>query len=1020
MKSHTSPPRDDGVASSVVQQAFLGDVSVDGRIVKTIVGVVLFLQFVVPVIPTILHHMLFTHDTETEHSSGKVQCAADSQESMVARDPLCDCEASTPWQKMLQPDFLGTYPFQSQFRFYDVQNATCVSRAQQPYVEYAMKDSCLAEVLIRDEDSCRDAANRMLPQGSHFVWKCWEESPGKRACSSMPEDNVQPPPLVGQACNITNQRGRLEDFIQNSNLDKFENFSAGWTVDEAGSKRMHLRFADTWWLDQHANVTRRWANRESWTLSYADTGRVMLQSSAGKFLHEADGKLHVSGETGLYAEWDVTPMGHSKLFLTSYRDQRLSAGGGDKPSVSLARGLSELETWQLFDAGQGNVRLRSQGRSKWLQERDGILVLSDAVGGFWRMEAAGDENHQVLLKSSGGLYLHDDAGDVVLDAKAGPTAKWALTHAWRSPTVIHFSPQQPCSIWTRGNEEKYVDTQLKYCFALDPVHTQISTLCLALLVAIGLSSLGHTAHEAEDPSVAVKVRRGALRMATQHKVGTVKAIAALAIRFFQTMSSVGCILLLLFSLRPALALLIVLLATLPLFWMYGGSVFKQPTLLVSPPDFSLFFPQARSQAAKFHLTYLVLLQVATLAVFGYNGAVVLQTGEAHTVGSFADNVLAMLSFAKQGALAVRIVSGWSIAFAVSLLLHVNFVAMVSLFKIHPFEQSSSTAILLLLFSPLVNLFGTALMLICVVMFVVSLGVYRPFAEALADPAVSQEQVELQSTIMSLAKDLQGAAATRFNDREGTLLRTSDHAEMLEVGLWESRCTVDFPEGVQPVRFVAWTSWRVPLPAKLTSDLSLLFADIVTDTMAWSSFLRQGHVLFAGFLALASWTSTLIQLREGLLERAIVYARESHMAGIPTVGWIHLLDTEKGLEALVALIVQGYGNFFAGLTFPFDAASNSLSIFLSMVGISTYLRDNFDYEGVQQVTTTEKGDDLPHAVRVFYDPVRCFEMTGCFVLMVAQFYAFCHVASSSGVEEPDSDVAAAATLLQKVGRLHINS
>eukprot|EP00929_Paragymnodinium_shiwhaense_P011822 TRINITY_DN11812_c0_g2_i1.p1 TRINITY_DN11812_c0_g2~~TRINITY_DN11812_c0_g2_i1.p1 ORF type:complete len:1322 (-),score=164.88 TRINITY_DN11812_c0_g2_i1:362-4327(-) len=982
----SSPPRHDGVAASVVQQAWLGDVSVDGRIVRTIVCVVLFLQFVVPIVPTLVNHMLVSRDANSVHG-GNVQCKADG------KDPLCDCEDSAPWQKLLQPDFLGTNPFESQFRFYDVHNTTCKSRVQQSYVEYAMKDSCLAEVVVRDEDSCREAATRMMPQGSQFVWTCWEDSPEKRACESMPVDHVKPPAVeVGQLCNITNQHGRLTDFIHDMDFER-SNGHKSWILEEAGGQRVHLRLADGYWLDQHADMTTNSDDREGWTLNYTNNGRIMLQSSAGSFLHEVDRKLHVSGETGLSAEWDVTPRGYSEVFLTSHRNQRLSyCGIAKKTVIMLYWDLADAHSlpaecngygahdvkWELFDVGQGNFRLRSQPSRQWLQERNGSLVLSDAVGGTWRIEATDDDDGRVLLKSSGGLYLHDDLGHVVLDAKAGPTGKWALTHTWRYPTVIHFSAHQQCSIWTRGQEFQYADTRLKYCFVLDPVHTQISTLCLALLVAVVLSSLGHTAHEAEDPSIAAKVRRGAMRMATQQKVGALKATAALAVRFFQTVSSVGCILLLLFSLRPALALLVLLLATLPLFGMYGGSVFKQPTLLVSPPDFSLFFSRASSQKAKFHLMYLALLHVATVAVLGYNGALVLQTGEVHGVDSVADNFLAMLSLAKQGALAMRIVSGWSIAFSVAVFFHVNFVAMMTLFDIHAFELPSSATIMLLFFSPLVNLLGMVLVLIRVAVLASSPVMLMCGAKPLSympkcwDLVDSWDPVDLHSTIMELAKTLQEAAAKRSNDREGTLLSASDHTKMLEVGLWESSSTMNFPEGVQPTCFVDWSCWWMPLPGKLTRDLALLFADIVTDTYAWSTFLRRGHVLFAGFLALASWTSTLIQLREGSLGRAVFDARESHMAGIPTAGWIHLLDTEKGLEALVALIVQGYGNFFAGFTFPIDAASNSLSILLSMVGIATYLRDNFDYEGVPGVRSTKSEEEWScrYCLMLFVETIAC--------------------------------------------------
>merc|ERR1712039_704935 len=98
-------------------------------------------------------------------------------------------------------------------------------------------------------------------------------------------------------------------------------------------------------------------------------------------------------------------------------------------------------------------------------------------------------------------------------------------------------------------------------------------------------------------------------------------------------------------------------------------------------------------------------------------------------------------------------------------------------------------------------------------------------------------------------------------------------------------------------FITWTFNRIPTPGKLFKDFSLFLGDIFTDTYAWSVFLREGHVMFAGFLATVSWASTLIQLKSGMLEELLDYARDSAAAGVPVMGWINLMDTEKGMEAM---------------------------------------------------------------------------------------------------------------------------
>jgi hypothetical protein len=204
---------------------------------------------------------------------------------------------------------------------------------------------------------------------------------------------------------------------------------------------------------------------------------------------------------------------------------------------------------------------------------------------------------------------------------------------------------------------------------------------------------------------------------------------------------------------------------------------------------------------------------------------------------------------------------------------------------------------------------------------------------------------------SLTQEIQDAAVQRLLQAE-----RDEDAESTNILLGKSDAMA-FPKTVKPETFVNWACGCLPLPGKLGTGLAFFVADLFTDANQWGVFLRSGHYLFAGVLAVTSWTSTLTQFREGRLTNMFYDAMQSSVAGVSTHNWISLLDTEKSLEGVVQSLVQGYALCFAGLKFP-EVVMSAISLDLSFLGVATYLQESGDLEHVS-IPPTEM--DAPAAV-----------------------------------------------------------
>ena len=109
--------------------------------------------------------------------------------------------------------------------------------------------------------------------------------------------------------------------------------------------------------------------------------------------------------------------------------------------------------------------------------------------------------------------------------------------------------------------------------------------------------------------------------------------------------------------------------------------------------------------------------------------------------------------------------------------------------------------------------------------------------------------------------------------------------------------------------ICYTLYTITILRRALQNFVLFALDIITDTIAWSTFLTKGHHLFGGVLALTSWWSTLTQRRHGLWSGMVDTFNKVYTKGVMTEEFIELFDSEKGLETLFAFTVQVYAYWY---------------------------------------------------------------------------------------------------------------
>mmetsp|Transcript_142473 Transcript_142473/g.454617 ORF Transcript_142473/g.454617 Transcript_142473/m.454617 type:complete len:441 (-) Transcript_142473:46-1368(-) len=410
--------------------------------------------------------------------------------------------------------------------------------------------------------------------------------------------------------------------------------------------------------------------------------------------------------------------------------------------------------------------------------------------------------------------------------------------------------------------------------------------------------------------------------------------------------------------------------------MYGSEVLHKPTHLFAPPQFNVFSVHKVTTKAKFHMFYLTALQWAAILFVSTSGVYDPYHSDRANAIPHA-NHLAWLSLASQGSSAEDAVMMWCIVWMLNVVFYT--ITLTSMFlwstsvllfgpgKMCCFWMTMPVwslimipfalfeRILSLILSPVLHCLGyepVAWMRQGARAFYVSNAISLVLNGTSKDwcKDVRKLTADIQEVaIKRLKLEVSMAASVGLDGVQIPLKFVEDPGQMSE--------SLVFPNNIEPVAFIDWKCKVVPTPGKLLTDLALFLADVFTDTYSWSVFLRHGHVLFAGCLAAVAWASTLIQLKTGMIAGLIRHVMESKKAGVPTIQWINLLDTEKGLESMVSFIVQGYGFFFSGLTCTWDLFVNQLSIVISLLAIATYLQDNCD---LKQADAGSEATDAPAA------------------------------------------------------------
>jgi len=121
---------------------------------------------------------------------------------------------------------------------------------------------------------------------------------------------------------------------------------------------------------------------------------------------------------------------------------------------------------------------------------------------------------------------------------------------------------------------------------------------------------------------------------------------------------------------------------------------------------------------------------------------------------------------------------------------------------------------------------------------------------------------------------------------------------------------------------------------------LLILDVLLDLNTICTLLLNEHILFAGCILAATLWTLPTDVVTGTLCTLPNEFRQTLKTGVPTDGFLHFLDRERGSEALVSLFVTSYSLPFATRT-PWQMLTGALSIASSAWGVAMLVYDKID-------------------------------------------------------------------------------
>jgi len=173
--------------------------------------------------------------------------------------------------------------------------------------------------------------------------------------------------------------------------------------------------------------------------------------------------------------------------------------------------------------------------------------------------------------------------------------------------------------------------------------------------------------------------------------------------------------------------------------------------------------------------------------------------------------------------------------------------------------------------------------------------------------------------------------------QGTLMVASDYMEELT-------------EHGKPMKNIEYCP-----PGGVYGICFMLILDVLLDLNMICTLFLSEHILFAGcILASTLWTVTT-DFATGAVCTLPNELRQTLKTGVPTDGFLHFLDRERGNEALVSLFVTSYALPFATRT-PWQMLTGALSILTSAWGVSMLVHEKIDL--AVQLGTQEQSSGGP--------------------------------------------------------------
>lgn len=173
--------------------------------------------------------------------------------------------------------------------------------------------------------------------------------------------------------------------------------------------------------------------------------------------------------------------------------------------------------------------------------------------------------------------------------------------------------------------------------------------------------------------------------------------------------------------------------------------------------------------------------------------------------------------------------------------------------------------------------------------------------------------------------------------QGTLMVASDYMEELT-------------EHGKPMKNIEYCP-----PGGVYGICFMLILDVLLDLNMICTLFLSEHILFAGcILASTLWTVTT-DFATGAVCTLPNELRQTLKTGVPTDGFLHFLDRERGNEALVSLFVTSYALPFATRT-PWQMLTGALSIATSAWGVSMLVHEKIDL--AVQLGTQEQSSGGP--------------------------------------------------------------